>query len=88
MRPLKSTQDAVNRAGPAAAGAYTLVGSVVGLGGIGYLLDKWLGSAPWCLLGGLLLGIAVGFYELVMMTRQSSSSPGPDDGDEETKGRT
>ena len=69
MRPLKSTQDAVNRAGPAAAAAYTLIGAVVLLGGIGYGLDRWLNSSPWCLLGGLLLGLVVGFYELVMSTK-------------------
>jgi F0F1-type ATP synthase assembly protein I len=34
------------------------------LGGIGYALDHWLGTAPWCLVGGLILGIIVGFYEL------------------------
>ncbi len=82
MRPLKSTQDAANRAGPAAAAAYSLVGAVVLLGGIGYGLDAWLGSSPWCLLGGLLLGIAVGFYELVMMTRTTSSSGPADPGED------
>ena len=79
MRPLKSTQDAANRAGPAAAAAYTLIGAVVLLGGIGYGLDRWLKTAPWCLLGGLLLGMVVGFYELVMATRQGLSSSADDD---------
>ncbi|OLE81914.1 MAG: hypothetical protein AUF76_11750 [Acidobacteria bacterium 13_1_20CM_2_65_9] len=34
------------------------------LGGIGYALDYWLGTSPWFLLGGLLLGVAVGMWEL------------------------
>jgi F0F1-type ATP synthase assembly protein I len=54
----------VQRAGPAAAAGYTLIGALLLLGGIGYALDRWLGTAPWCLTGGLLLGIIVGFYEL------------------------
>lgn len=67
-RSLKSLQTSVNSAGPAAAASYTLIGAVVVLGAVGYGLDTWLGTAPWCLLGGLLLGIAVGFYELVKTT--------------------
>ncbi len=56
-------------AGPAAGAGYTLIGSVILLGGAGYLLDGWLDTAPWLLLVGLGLGIIVGFYELVKMTR-------------------
>ena len=69
LRSLKNLQDATQRAGPAAAAAYTLIGAVVLLGGGGYALDRWLGSSPWGVLGGLLLGLVVGFYELVKATR-------------------
>jgi F0F1-type ATP synthase assembly protein I len=34
------------------------------LGGLGYAVDAWLGTSPWFLVGGLLLGLVVGFYEL------------------------
>ena len=30
----------------------------------GYVMDRWLGTSPWFLLGGLLVGLVVGFYEL------------------------
>ena len=50
--------------GPAAAVSYTLIGAIVLLGGIGYALDRWLDTSPWCLFGGLILGFIVGFYEL------------------------
>ena len=50
--------------GPAAAVSYTLIGAILLLGGIGYVLDEWLDTSPWCLLGGLILGFIVGFYEL------------------------
>jgi F0F1-type ATP synthase assembly protein I len=65
-RSLKNLQTNVQRAGPAAAASYTLIGAIILLGGLGYALDRWLGSAPWFLLGGLLLGMIVGFYELAM----------------------
>jgi F0F1-type ATP synthase assembly protein I len=64
-RSTQSLQDNVSRSGPVAAASYTLVGGIILLGGIGYAIDKWRGTAPWFLLAGLLLGIVVGFYELV-----------------------
>ena len=63
-RQVGAFSDAVQRAGPAAAAGYTLIGALLLLGGIGYALDRWLGTAPWCLVGGLVLGIIVGFYQL------------------------
>lgn len=31
--------------------------SIVGAGGIGYLLDSWLGTTPWLTFAGLAFGI-------------------------------
>ena len=64
QRSTKALQDNVTRAGPVAGAGYTLVGAIGLLGGIGYALDHWRGTSPWFLLGGLILGIVVGFYEL------------------------
>jgi ATP synthase protein I len=64
-RAARSFQENVARSGPAAAASYTLVGGIILLGGIGYAADEWLGTAPWGLLIGLFLGIAVGFWELI-----------------------
>ena len=66
---VRALQSTVVRAGPAAGAGYTLVGSIIVLGGAGYGLDRWLGTEPWLLVGGLFAGIVVGFYELVKMTR-------------------
>ena len=63
-RSLQHLQDNIRRAGPAATASYTLIGSIILLGGGGALLDRWQDSAPWGLLVGLLLGLVVGFYEL------------------------
>jgi F0F1-type ATP synthase assembly protein I len=63
-RGAKAFSDNVIRAGPLAAASYTLIGAIILLGGIGYAVDRWRGTSPWFLLGGLLLGLAVGFYEL------------------------
>jgi F0F1-type ATP synthase assembly protein I len=64
-RSAKSLQDNVTRSGPVMAASYTLVGAVLFLGGIGYAVDRWRDTSPWFLLAGLVLGIVVGFYELI-----------------------
>lgn len=63
-RSAKSLQENAERAGPAASASYTLIGAILLLGGIGYAVDTWQGTSPWFLLGGLMLGVIVGFYEL------------------------
>jgi len=63
-KSLRYMQESLRRSGPAAAAGYTLIGSILLLGGIGYALDAWRGTSPWFLLAGLLLGIIVGFFEL------------------------
>ena len=63
-RSLRYFQDTVRRSGPAAVASYALIGAIILFGGIGYALDAWRGTSPWYLLGGLLLGLLVSFYEL------------------------
>jgi F0F1-type ATP synthase assembly protein I len=58
-------QKILRESGPAAAASYSLIGAVLLLGGLGYLLDKYLNTRPWLLLVGLFLGLTVGFYELI-----------------------
>ena len=64
-RSAKAFQENVNRAGPAAGASYTLIGAILVLGGIGYAIDRWKGTAPFGVAIGLFLGMAVGFYELI-----------------------
>ena len=63
-KSLRSLQENIRSSGPAAAAGYTLIGSILILGGIGYAIDAWRGTSPWFLLSGLLLGLIVGFVEL------------------------
>lgn len=63
-RATRALQNNAEQAGPAAGASYTLIGAIILLGGIGYAVDHWRGTSPWGLLGGLLLGLVVGFYEL------------------------
>ena len=63
-RAAKSFQENVERAGPAAGASYTLIGAIIVLGGVGYAIDYWRGTGPWFLVGGLMLGVIVGMWEL------------------------
>jgi F0F1-type ATP synthase assembly protein I len=64
-RSTRSLQQNVTRSGAVAGASYTLVGGIILLGGLGYGFDYWRGTGPWGLIIGLMLGIVVGFYELI-----------------------
>ena len=63
-RSTEALQHTAEQAAPAAGAGYTLIGAIMLLGLIGYGIDRWAGTNPWFLVGGLLLGIVVGMYEL------------------------
>jgi F0F1-type ATP synthase assembly protein I len=69
-RSLRYMQDTLRRSGPAAVAGYTLLTAILVLGGVGYALDAWLGTSPWFLITGLLLGLIVGFFELAKIIWQ------------------
>jgi F0F1-type ATP synthase assembly protein I len=66
LQSLRTFQESAQRAGPAAMASYSLIGAIVMLGGLGYALDRWLGTDPWLLLGGLVLALVYGFYQLAL----------------------
>ena len=63
----------INRkSGLAYAAAIALFASVVSGLIAGWLLDRWLGTGPWLLVAGIVLGAAAGFYELIRITSKIS----------------
>lgn len=56
------------KSGVAYAAAISLFFSVATFLGLGYLLDRWLGTGPWLLVAGIVLGSALGLYEFVRIT--------------------
>jgi ATP synthase protein I len=66
-------KDETNRkAGLAYSAAFSLFASVVSGLIVGWLLDRWLGTKPWLLVVGIILGSAAGFYELIRATSKLS----------------
>jgi F0F1-type ATP synthase assembly protein I len=35
------------------------------------MLDKWFGTDPWLLIGGIVLGSAVGLYQFVRLSSRT-----------------
>ncbi|MBL8896118.1 MAG: AtpZ/AtpI family protein [Planctomycetes bacterium] len=77
------TRDAANYA----TAGFTFAGTMLVLGGVGYLVDRAIGTQPWLLLVGLVVGAVGGFIHLVFQfsprndpSRRSvrnSTPPGP-----------
>jgi ATP synthase protein I len=63
-----SEQGETNRkSGIAYAAGLTMFFSVVSLTGVGWLLDRWLGTTPWLLVAGVVMGAIAGFYQFVRL---------------------
>ena len=70
--PEEDKQETNRRSGIAYAAAFSLFASVVSGLIVGWLLDRWLGTRPWLLVAGVVLGSAAGFYELIRSTAKLS----------------
>jgi ATP synthase protein I len=66
--PGPDKEEANRKSGIAYAAALTLFASVISLCGAGWLLDHWLGTKPWLMVIGIVLGAAAGFYEFIRLT--------------------
>jgi len=64
-------QDENRKSGFAYAAGITLFASVAAFCALGWLLDKWLHTAPWLLVGGIVLGSAAGLFEFVRISSKT-----------------
>ena len=67
----KPNADENRKTGFAYAAGLTLFASVAAFTGVGYLLDRWFGTDPWCLIGGIVLGSAAGLFEFVRLSSKT-----------------
>jgi ATP synthase protein I len=70
--PEPEEQNENQKSGIAYAAAITLFVTVLTFLGLGLLLDRWLGTSPWLLVLGIVLGSALGLYEFVRLTSKLS----------------
>ena len=69
--PSKPNPDENRKAGFAYAAGFTVFASVAAFTLFGWFLDKWLGTQPWCLVGGVVLGSAAGLFEFVRLSSKT-----------------
>lgn len=66
--------------------AELVVGMIIG-GGMGWLLDSWLGTRPWLLLLFFILGAAAGIKNVGRIAREMNEKLETPDDNEETRPR-
>ena len=66
-----SKQEENRRAGFAYAAGIALFVTVAAFCGLGWFVDKWLGTKPWGLIVGIVLGSAAGLFEFVRLSSKT-----------------
>ena len=66
----ESLQANLDRGEPVIFASYGVVGAILLLGGVGYVLDRWLDTLPWFSLAGVSVGLCVAFYALITAVRR------------------
>ena len=62
-------QETTRKSGMAYAAGLAIFFSVLSFMGVGWLLDRWLGTS-WLMLAGIVLGAVAGFYEFIRIISQ------------------
>lgn len=68
-RPGGDEQETTRRGGVAYAAGLTIFFAVLTFMGVGWALDRWLGTS-WIMVAGIVLGAVVGFYEFIRIISQ------------------
>jgi F0F1-type ATP synthase assembly protein I len=64
-----------------ASAGFTYAGTMLVFGGVGYLIDRWVGTEPWLLVLGLVAGAVGGFIRLVLTVTSKPGSAKPPEHD-------
>ena len=66
--PDEDKEETNRKSGIAYGAALMLFSSVVSFCALGWLMDRWLGTKPWLLVSGIVLGAVAGFYQFIRLT--------------------
>jgi ATP synthase protein I len=64
-------QEENRKTGLAYAAGITLFATVAAFCGLGWLVDTWLGTKPWFLVTGIVVGSAAGLVQFVRMSAKT-----------------
>ena len=69
--PEQPDENENRKSGYAYAASITLFASVVSFCALGWLIDRWFGTQPWFLIGGIILGSAAGLFEFIRLSSKT-----------------
>ena len=64
-------QDENRKSGFAYAAGIALFAAVASFCALGWFLDRWLGTQPWLLIGGIILGSAAGLFAFIRLSSKT-----------------
>ena len=78
--PARERRFEESSSGPSALGrafrmSTEFVAGIIAGGGLGWLLDRWLGTSPWGLIVFLMLGFAAGTFNVVRAAGAGQAGP-------------
>lgn len=65
-------RDAIRQSGLVYGAVISLVFSVLAMLLVGWALDRWLGTEPYLIVTGIILGAAAGFYQFIKLISRLS----------------
>ena len=68
----RDEENVTRKSGLVYAAVLSFVLSTIVLMGFGWALDRWLGTAPWLVVTGIVLGAGVGFYQFIRLLSRIS----------------
>ena len=68
----REEENVTTKSGLVYAAVLSFVLSTVTLMGFGWALDRWLGTTPWLVVVGIVLGAGVGFYQFIRLLSRVS----------------
>lgn len=69
--PEQPDENENRKSGYAYAAGITLFAAVVSFCALGWLIDRWFGTQPWFLIGGIILGSAAGLFEFIRLSSKT-----------------
>jgi len=70
--PDKNEQNINSKSGALIGAVMALSSSIVACLIVGWLLDRWLGTSPWLIVAGIVVGSVAGFMHLIRVMSRIS----------------